>query len=317
MNKCQLCQQIYNNLTIIYNNRLKSLTQIILKLKGFKVQTFQYIHTYEFVALMIPLFFKDPWDTNQDLAVCDNCIKGVENVALFWENIPEAKIASKPTDEKVNEYNGNAALISMEQNLPALMLEAKSESDDETFTNVGKKLEPIKLHIKLPPKRKTREPFNTSNVIEPLEKRARRCPQRFDDFLLNNSAVTETNSTVMHELDNCNEIDFKDLPQVALLRLENNQTIGTLAEVECKGLACKIRISCQICSHIFRIERFFQKHMKTHFAADFSQNENYFYHCKLCDKPFSNHRAVRKHFKLAHAKERSFKCSHCDASFKV
>ncbi|XP_037825302.1 uncharacterized protein LOC119613358 [Lucilia sericata] len=350
MNKCGLCQQLNNNLIQIYTKRLKSLAQIILKLKG----------------------YKHNWDLNLPLIICEKCIQGLENVATLWESIPEAKqeharenVGTLPeiSKQKIEEDAKLVASSHRKQNIPAItiispenaqktvrtpqkMEEQMFEEDNKQVTpsHTQAKLpaitsliipdesldktyhEPIKLRIKLPPKRKRKNKVLTHNIVdmealntntEIAAKRLRRPPKRYEDFSINSPNKKSTSS----ESSNIsNEQTLESLPEMSTLRLSNGDVIAKLVEVDNSDISSKLRILCQFCAKVFHFEKDFQKHLKTHninvLSGVADGEQNYLFYCKVCDKSFREHYAVRRHYRIAHNEERPLKCEYCEASFK-
>ncbi|KAI8118465.1 Zinc finger protein 358 [Lucilia cuprina] len=334
MNNCGLCQQLNNNLIEIYTKRLKSLAQIILKLKG----------------------YKHNWDLNLTLIVCEKCIHGLENVATLWESIPEAKqehatenVGTSPEISKqkveedshrkpnlsaitiinpVNTEKNIRTLYGMEEQmfeednnqvtsshtqakLPTITLITPKESLEKTYH------EPIKLRIKLPPKRKRKskvlkdnnlqsQALNTNSEI--AGKRLRRPPKRYEDF--KNHSLNKKS----------NEQTLKSLPEMSTLRLSNGDVIAKLVEMDNSDISSKLRILCQFCTKVFHFEKEFQNHLKTHNINVTNgltdAGQSYLYYCKICDKSFREHYAVRRHYRIAHSEERPLQCEYCEASFK-
>ncbi|XP_065360567.1 uncharacterized protein LOC135954352 [Calliphora vicina] len=313
MNNCGLCQQLNNNLTTIYNNRIKSLSQIILKLKG----------------------YKDALDNNKPLRICEKCKQGIETVATFWENIPEAKqeLTIENIDSRQVIEDPNRAVLSKIQldNEPNQKMPSVIFLNQEQFEPAGIKEEtfhePIKLRIKLPAKRKRHEkPIASKNIsihdtnmtIESSSKRIRRPPKRYDDF------KTKSYSNPINTLEvtkTSNETSLHIFPQMASLRLTNGVDVAKLVEVESSGVSSRMRIICQFCCKVFHFEKEFKKHLNEHNTQQLNGTldeglQSYLFYCKLCDKSFREHYAVRRHYRFAHSEERPLKCKYCEASFK-
>ncbi|KAM7355752.1 uncharacterized protein ACRADG_001712 [Cochliomyia hominivorax] len=276
--KCHLCQQI-NNLTIINDTELKYLAQIILKLKG----------------------YKDSLNIEKYFAICEKCHQGLQFFAEFWQNIPDIGEQEEEEREKPSEIQINFAKEAKV---------AKSPKQQEVNN------EPIKIRIKLPQKRNKNPKTSSDNLVINNEiintKRLRRPPKRYEEFKTNtfNQLPTQTNSS-----NSC----LDNFPVISFLRFPNGLEVGKLIEVESKGACSRVRIICQKCLQTFRYEKQFENHIKTHDLLTSNQNlhlEKILYYCKLCDKSFREHYAVRRHYRIAHSEERPLKCEHCEASFK-
>lgn len=123
------------------------------------------------------------------------------------------------------------------------------------------------------------------------------------------------------------------LPKIAGLRLANGRTIGHLVEVNYYKKSSKFRIRCTICPLVFRYEKEYRKHLENHKEQLRSESsaqlnsdkvsdkedafESFLYYCEICQKSFTEHYAVRRHYKQAHSQERKFSCNRCMAKFKV
>lgn len=253
-------------------------------------------------------------------------------MAIFWENIPEAK-----TDITIQETN-----FVEEQNLAVysnseLCVIPKEESSVITLTsheqnkygcdNLETAREPIKIKIKLPRKRKRRNDSLSTVSTEELvtEKRKRHLPKRYEDYNIQSSnklqKILKNNENNAVYCNSFHDVSLESLTPVALLRLNNNECIGKLVELESNGIASRIRIICQMCSNVFQLEKKFQNHLVTHnlnqLCDDAVSMEMYLYYCQLCNKSFHEHYAVRRHYRSVHSEERPLHCKECGASFKV
>lgn len=272
-------------------------------------------------------------DTLEYLTVCENCKQGLESLATFWLSIPEANQGeSTESLEFVNEIeNIQESFIwneenpdNSQQNLEDLTL-STTDLIEQTKPKNEMNYEPIKLRIKLPPKRKRKKsvPANENIAHDDVDtKRSRRLPKRYEDFKLNYRIKTKENENLCKDnVDNSKENSLENLPVMALIRFSSNVSfIGKLLEVESNGFSSRIRIICEICFKVFRFEKDFRIHFKNHDFLSINQSlddESYLYYCTLCDKSFSEHIAVRRHYRLSHSEDRPLKCQHCDASFKV
>lgn len=325
MNKCRICQQISNNLTTISNNLIKYLAQSILKLKGYTVSLKKnFIKTQNFTWISL----QDTLDINDCLKVCEDCKQGLESLSTFWETIPEAKqeesLETSEFEEQIDKTNEcfnwkEEYKVTPQANVddlssPTSVSPEHSSVKDEMF------YEPIKIRIKLPPKRTRKKNVCVDENVDTVcdTKRLRRPPKRYEDFKLNSSYKIRKKEEVA---DESRKNSVENLaPVVALIRLHNGCVIGKLLEVESNGLCSRIRIICEKCSKVFRFEKEFCKHFKNHVNDSLNEilnDESYSFHCTLCDKSFPEHISVRRHYRLSHSEVRPLKCQHCDASFKV
>ncbi|TMW41676.1 hypothetical protein DOY81_013244, partial [Sarcophaga bullata] len=303
MNICGLCQQIFNNLTKIYSNRFKTLAQIILRLKG----------------------FKESQEINSVLTICNNCKQGIESVAKFWEHIPEAKQENVSNNDsnlqEIYETSPNSnyhdeMVTYTTQNLPAIKLDEKN-NDEEEVTK-----QPIKLKIKR--KRKESNSYAVVSSTTTTErcsiKRHRQPPKRYSDYNIGLTSYAERVST--NSIKRKRKSSLNKSP-VAYIRSKNGVTLGHLIEIENKSQTSRMRMICVLCLNIFSYEKEFHKHLEIHkskgnvIGAEIINCNDFLYSCKLCEKSFKEHYAVRRHYKFVHSEERPLKCEYCSASFKV
>lgn len=142
---------------------------------------------------------QDTLDINNCLKVCENCKQGLESLSTFWETIPEAKQAKqesfetlefekqiKKTNESLiwkEEYEDNPQENFEGLSVPTSVSPEHSSVKDEMF------YEPIKIRIKLPPKRTRKKNVCVDENVDTVcdTKRLRRPPKRYEDFKLSSS----------------------------------------------------------------------------------------------------------------------------------
>lgn len=71
----------------------------------------------------------------------------------------------------------------------------------------------------------------------------------------------------------------------------------------------KLNRSCNICSKVFKTEKFLQVHNSTHHKAQSHE-------CSKCSKKFSFKQSLERHIKAIHEDKRDFKCSECQRAFR-
>ena len=264
------------------------------------------------------------------LIICDNCKQGIESVANFWEHIPEAKqdnLSNNASNlQEIYETSSNSnyqdeMVTYCTQNLPAIKVDEKKNDEKE----VNKK--PIKLKIS-----KKRNESNSYTVVssttteECAMKRHRQPPKRYSDYDIELTSYPERVSRnyikIKENRTSPRKSSFNKLP-VALIRSKSGVTLGHLIEIENKTQTSRMRMICVICSNVFSYEKEFHKHLEIHkskglvVGGETNNCNDFVYSCKLCEKSFKEHYAVRRHYKFVHSEERPFKCEHCSANFKV
>ena len=70
------------------------------------------------------------------------------------------------------------------------------------------------------------------------------------------------------------------------------------------------KLTCKICSKVFRRKDLLKKHEHTH------NNLKKMHTCNQCEKTFSRKDNMKDHIRSVHNKERPFKCNACEKTFK-